>query len=105
MDINTEYHGSKSFSEDEQQVTESSRKRTQEKIIFSHLFRNVATNSMVSISTGIPRASICKIKRHLEKQGKLFEVKKATCEVSKHKAYFLTTNPDFVNQKTSNAHG
>lgn len=97
MEIKKENHGSKSFGEDiKLQFTNSSRKRTQEKIIFSYLYQNVATNSMIAVSTGIPRASICKVKRKLEQRGKLFEVKKDICKVSKHKAWYLSSNPELV---------
>jgi len=78
------------------QFTKRTTKNTQEKIIFSYLKKRIATNSMIAVSTGIPRASVCKVKRKLETEGKLFEVEQGLCKVSNHKAYFLTTNPNMV---------
>ncbi|WP_051605438.1 hypothetical protein [Sediminibacter sp. Hel_I_10] len=106
MEINKDNHGSKSFGEDNKlQVTENHPHKTQEKIIFSYLLDKTATNSMISVSTGIARASICKSKRKLEDQWKLFEVKKDVCKVSGHKASFLTTNPKFIGNQISLQNG
>lgn len=67
---------------------------TQEKTIFKYLQNHTATASMVAESTGIPQKSICRHKRDLEKRGLLCEVRKGLCELTKFRAWYLTTNPD-----------
>ncbi|MNQ40731.1 hypothetical protein D3C85_543920 [compost metagenome] len=67
---------------------------TQLKTIFHYLQNHTATASMVSEATGIPQKSICRYKRDLEKRGLLCEVRKGFCELTKFRAWFLTTNPD-----------
>lgn len=71
----------------------------QEKIIFQYLRENVATTSMISEATGIPRPNICRLKRNIEQSGLLSEVRKGICTVTGHKAFFLTTNPDLFPNK------
>jgi predicted transcriptional regulator len=60
--------------------------------IFTYLKENTATASMVSYDTGIPRKSICRYKRDLEKAGLLREIEKDICEVTGHKAWYITTD-------------
>jgi hypothetical protein len=64
------------------------------KTIFQFLKENTATASMVSFYTGVPQKSITRYKRDLEKQGLLYEVEKKLCEITKHRAWYLTTNPE-----------
>jgi hypothetical protein len=47
---------------------------------------------MVSIATGVPQKNICRIKRELEKSGRLWELERKPCEVTKHEAWYLTTD-------------
>lgn len=49
---------------------------------------------MVSKATGIPQKNICRYKRDLQQAGLLCEVRKGICELTKFRAYYLTTNPD-----------
>jgi len=67
---------------------------TQLQTIFSYLQDHIATNSMISAETGIPKRNICKYKRNLEQAGKLWEVEKNACEETGNKAWYLTTDPD-----------
>jgi hypothetical protein len=67
---------------------------TQLQTIFHYLQEHIATNSMISATTGIPKTNICKYKRNLEQAGKLWEVEKKTCEETGNKAWYLTTDPN-----------
>lgn len=67
---------------------------TQLQTIFHYLQEHIATNSMISAATGLPKGNICKYKRNLELAGKLWEVEKTTCEETGKKAWYLTTDPD-----------
>ncbi|MBW4359730.1 hypothetical protein [Flavobacterium taihuense] len=67
---------------------------TQLKTIFQYLQNHIATASMTAEATGIPQKSICRYKRDLEKRGLLCEVRKGFCELTKFRAWYLTTNPD-----------
>jgi hypothetical protein len=66
---------------------------TQLQTIFHYLQEHIATNSMISAATGIPKRNICKYKRNMEQAGKLWEVEKKTCEETGNKAWYLTTDP------------
>lgn len=72
--------------------TKINTKRTQLKTIFQYLSKRVATASMVSNATGVPQKNICRYKRDLQKSGRLAEVKKAICEITGFKAWYLTTD-------------
>lgn len=61
--------------------------------IFLYLQQHTATNTMVSLATGIPQKSICRYKRDLEQNGQLYEVEKRFCKVTGKRAWYLTTNP------------
>ena len=67
---------------------------SQLKTIFNYLQSHTATASMVADATGVPQKSICRYKRDLQKRGLLYEVKKGFCELTKFRAWYLTTNPD-----------
>jgi len=72
---------------------------SQTKIIFQYLLEHTVTNTMVSFATNVSQKNICRIKRNLEKEGKLQEVEKKLCKITGHKAYYLTTNKElFKNQ-------
>ena len=68
--------------------------QNQKKTIFEYLKLHTATASMTAEATGIPQKSICRYKRDLEKRGLLFEVRKGFCELTKFRAWYLTTNPE-----------
>ena len=67
---------------------------SQLKTIFNYLQSHTATASMVADATGVPQKSICRYKRDLQKRGLLYEVKKGLCELTKFRAWYLTTNKD-----------
>jgi hypothetical protein len=69
---------------------------TQLQTIFHFLQDNIATASMISSETGIPRRSICRYKRELELADLLWEITKTRCEITGFKAWYLTTDPDQV---------
>jgi hypothetical protein len=69
---------------------------TQLQTIFSYLQDHIATGSMISNETGVPRRSICRYKRELEKAGLLWETDKTRCEITGFKAWYLTTDPSQV---------
>lgn len=68
-------------------------KRTQLQTIFHYLQLHTVTASMLSDATGIPHNHICRYKRDLELSGKLWEIEKKTCQLTGHKAWYLTTDP------------
>lgn len=61
---------------------------------FDYLKTTIATNSMVSDATGIAQKNLTRFKREFEDAGVLFEMYKAICKKTKHRATYLTTNPD-----------
>lgn len=65
---------------------------TQLQTIFHFLRTRIATGSMVSKATGVPQKNFCRYKRDLEKAGKLAEVKKGICEVTRFRAWYVTTD-------------
>ena len=65
-------------------------KESQIKTIFNYLSNHVATASMVAEATKIPQKNITRYKRDLEHAGKLVELRKANCEVTRHKAWYIT---------------
>ena len=69
------------------------RKINELKAVFEYLKSNPATATMAATDLKIYRPNLCRRKRTLEKAGLLAEVKKAYCQVTKHKAAYLTTNP------------
>jgi hypothetical protein len=64
------------------------------KVIHKSFYNAPKTMLMASKETGILRANICRYVATLRKSKKIAEVKKGFCEVTKHKAGFLTTNPN-----------
>jgi hypothetical protein len=65
---------------------------------FDYLKINVATNSMVADATGIPQKNLTRFKREFEDLGLLHELHKGICNKTKHRATYLTTNPDLIPQ-------
>ena len=60
--------------------------------IFEYLQQHVATASMVARATGVPQKNFCRYKRDLEKAGRLWELKRDTCQDTGFKAWYLTTD-------------
>lgn len=69
------------------------------KIIFHYLLKYTATNTMVSYATNVSQKNICRIKRNLEKEGKLQEVERKLCKITGHRASYLTTNKKLFKKK------
>jgi hypothetical protein len=66
--------------------------KTQLETIFDYLQNHVATASMVAEATGVPQKNLCRYKRDLERTGQLAEVKKAVCQLTGFKAWYITTD-------------
>lgn len=73
--------------------------QTQTKIIFHYLVKYTATNTMVSYATNVSQKNICRIKRNLEKEGKLQEVERKLFKVTGQRASYLTTNKKLFKKK------
>jgi hypothetical protein len=54
---------------------------------------------MVSYATNVSQKNICRIKRNLEKEGKLQEVERKLCKITGHRASYLTTNKKLFKKK------
>jgi len=72
--------------------------KRQLKTIFEYLKQNTATNTMVSVNTGVPQKNICRFKRDLEQQGLLIEVEKKLCKITGFRAWYLSTNENLIKQ-------
>lgn len=70
------------------------RKDKELKAVWEYLQDKVATQTQVAVALNIYRPNLCRRKRTLEKIGELAVVKKGICPITKHKAGFITTNPD-----------
>ena len=69
--------------------------KTQLITIFLYLKDHVATASMVSAATGIAQKCVTRYKRDMELAGRLWEVRRDYCKHTGHKAWYLTTDPEF----------
>ncbi|MBK7099537.1 MAG: hypothetical protein IPH58_15990 [Sphingobacteriales bacterium] len=64
--------------------------------VFNYLFRQPATATQVATALNIYRPNLCRRKRKLEKEGRLWEVKKIICPITHYPAMLLTCNPDYA---------
>lgn len=71
-------------------------KDTELQAVFNYLFRQPATATQVSVALNIYRPNLCRRKRKLEKDGRLWEVKKVICPITHYPAMQLTCNPDLA---------
>ncbi|PVD50807.1 hypothetical protein DC498_17700 [Terrimonas sp.] len=62
-------------------------------IILDFLRLRPATAAMVEQATRIRHCCICRYKRRLQKDNKLWELFKAPCKRTGYSAWYLTTNP------------
>ena len=62
----------------------------------SEFFRQPQTMKQLSIRTGIDRANVCWYCRTLRKSANIWVYKRDICPITKHPAFFWTTNPDFA---------
>lgn len=67
---------------------------SQIEILLVYLKNQVATASMISEATGIPQKNICRYKRKLEKEGRLFEIYKSRCKFTGRVACYLSLEKD-----------
>lgn len=67
-------------------------KETQIKRFYNYLRRHTSTCSMAAEALDLRQKNCCRYKRELEKNGYLWEVKKAPCKITGYKADYLTTN-------------
>lgn len=70
--------------------------KDQMKALFQCLHDRPMTMKEADIATGIMRENICWYCRTFRIQGKLFEVEKRICKVTRHRATVYTTNPELV---------
>ena len=75
-------------------------KSTQIQKILKSLFEAPKTMLMVSRDTGIERASICWAVYNLCNSGRIRFVKYGACAITKRKAGFYTSNPNYYCNKT-----
>lgn len=78
-----------------------SKSNGQMKIVFNAFYERPKTMLMVSIETGILRANICRYVAEWRKSNKVATTKKNLCEISKHRAGFLTTNSKLFPKKSN----
>lgn len=71
-----------------------SRKVNELQEVYYYLQRNIATATQTAIALKIHRPNLCRYKRTLEKLNLLAVANKGHCPITKHKAAFLTTNPE-----------
>ena len=58
------------------------------------------TTKMVEVETGIQRANLTRYVAYFRKRKKIVEVKKSRCPITKHKATFYSTNPEYFPEET-----
>jgi hypothetical protein len=64
--------------------------------VYDYLRRETATAIMAAVALNIYRPNLCRRKRTLQKAGHLIEVKKRYCQITKHIATYLSTNPAMI---------
>lgn len=73
----------------------------QMKSVFKAFSSKPKTMLMVSVETGILRANICRYIAKWKKQNSIILFKKGICPISKHRAGFYTTNPNYFKETTN----
>lgn len=77
----------------------SANKNTSElQAVYQHLTKFEATASMVSTALNIWRPNVCRYKALLEEQGKLIVHFRGRCQVTGHKADYLSSDPNIIIQ-------
>lgn len=72
-------------------------KNTELLSVYHYLQKQPATATQAAIALNIYRPSLCIYKRRLEKQGKLAQLKKVICPITKYPAHQLTCDPGLIN--------
>jgi DNA-binding MarR family transcriptional regulator len=68
--------------------------KAQERAFYEYLKHHIKTATQVTEETGILQKNITRFKRNFEKAGRLWEVKKIRCPITRRLAWTLTTDPD-----------
>ena len=68
--------------------------KAQFEIVYKAFYNQPKSMKMVEVDTGIDRANICRYVKTLRKSDKIAIVKTKLCSITKHRAGYLTTNPD-----------
>lgn len=74
----------------------NSTKKVQTEKTFTAFHGKPKTMMAVSVETGILRPNICRYISKFERHGKIVKVKEGTCPITKHKAGFYSTHPDYL---------
>ena len=74
---------------------EKNNRKTQFRKVFRTWESGVFTMKMVSVMTEIDRANICWIVDELRQSNRIYFVKTGKCKVTKSKAGYYSTNPEF----------
>jgi hypothetical protein len=69
--------------------------QAQMKRVFRAFAAEPKTMLQVSFETGILRANICRYVSEWRQEGKIQVIRFGLCPISKHRAGFYSTNPDF----------
>lgn len=69
--------------------------QAQMKRVFKAFAAEPKTMLQVSFETGILRANICRYVSEWRQEGKIQVIRFGLCPISKHRAGFYSTNPDF----------
>ena len=76
-------------------INEDDKFKEQARIVFDEFFKEPLTMKMVSVRCKIDRANICWFNRDLRHSGRIKAVHKGICKITKHRATYWTTNPEF----------
>lgn len=60
------------------------------------------TTKMVAVETGIQRCNITRYVATLEKRNQISVVKQEPCKITKHKAKYYSTDPEYFQMDTQN---
>ena len=83
-----------------QQIKDKNFHIAEKKKFLRYLLLNTATCSMVCKATGILQKNATRHKKALQDAGLLAQLNKDTCQVTGHKAFYLTCNPELFKAPT-----
>jgi hypothetical protein len=76
-------------------LNKDKKRLAQKKAVFSAFYKAPSTMKMVDVKTGVMRENICWYCRDFRNDKVLKAVKKGICPITKNRATFWTTNPDY----------
>lgn len=79
---------------------DSQTKKAQLEKTFQAFRESPKTTKMVEVETGIQRANLTRYVAYFRKRKKIVEVEKARCPITKHKATFYSTDPEYFKPET-----